>query len=230
MPDHQTMPDHHASLLLPAPSRADRNVANASKGHCVAFAVLGDGAGVRMQAESHLELSHLFILNADPEIADLREQVRFRFGPRGAERDHVFDVVATRRDSTRIAYTVKPEVRLASGRFLAEMREVAWWVARTRFAAEVRLLTDADVDPVALHNGRLIAAVREADPEAEAAARKAAAGITGAVSLRDLTVATGLEARGYRALLRLIRTGALETTRREAITPTTLVQRKGDIR
>ena len=224
------MPDHQTSRLLPAPSRADRNVANASKGHCTAFAVLGDGAGVRMQAESHLELSHLFILNAEPAIADLREQVRFRYGPRGAERVHVFDMLATRRDGARIAYAVKPEVRLASGRFLAEMREVAWWVAKTRFAAEVRLLTDADVDPVALHNAKLIAAVREADPEAETAARKAAAGITGAVSLRDLTVATGLEARGYRALLRLIRTGVLETTRREAITPTTLVQRKGDIR
>ncbi len=183
-----------------------------------------------MQAESHLELSQLFILNAEPAIADLREQVRFRYGPRGAERVHVFDMLATRRDGTRIAYAVKPEVRLASGRFLAEMREVAWWVAKTRFAAEVRLLSDADVDSVALHNAKLIAAVREADPEAETAARKAAAGITGAVSLRDLTVATGLEARGYSALLRLIRTGVLKTTRREAITPTTLVQRKGGIR
>ena len=96
------MPDHQTSRLLPAPSRADRNVANASKGHCTAFAVLGDGAGVRMQAESHLELSHLFILNAKSAIADLREQVRFRYGPRGAERVNVFDMLATRRDGTRI--------------------------------------------------------------------------------------------------------------------------------
>ena len=66
--------------------------------------------------------------------------------------------------SPPFAHAVKPEVRLASGRFLAEMREVAWWVAKTRFAAEVRLLTDADVDPVALHNAKLIAAARRDDP------------------------------------------------------------------
>jgi hypothetical protein len=67
--------------VLPAPSRAERKVTSASKGHCIGFAVLGRGAGVRMQAESHLELNHLYLLNADPAIADLREQVRFCYGP-----------------------------------------------------------------------------------------------------------------------------------------------------
>ena len=96
------MSDLQTASLLPAPSRADRNVANSSTWHCTAYAVLGDGAGVRMQAESHLELSHLFILNADPDIADLREQVRFPYGLPGAERAHVFDAVATRRSGVRI--------------------------------------------------------------------------------------------------------------------------------
>ena len=224
------MSDLQTASLLPAPSRADRNVANSSTWHCTAYAVLGDGAGVRMQAESHLELSHLFILNADPDIADLREQVRFPYGLPGAERAHVFDAVATRRSGVRIAYTVKPEVRLHSGRFLEEMREVAWWVRETRFAGEVRLLTEADVDPVTLHNAELIAAVREADPEAETVARAAVEALVGAVTLRALTLATGLEARGYRALLRLIRTGALEMARQEAISPLTLVQRTGGVK
>ena len=46
------------------------------------------------------------------------------------------------------------------------------------------------------------------------------------MTLRDLTIATGLEARGYRALLRLVREGHLEPARRERLTPQTLVQRR----
>ena len=211
--------------ILPAGSRAERNIAIASKGHCTGYTVLGSGSGVRMQAKSHYELSHLFILNASSAIASLQEQVRFRYG-RNDEHEHVFDVVATMKTGGRIAYTVKPEARLRSGRFLAEMQTVAWWVARKRFADDVRLLTEADVDEIDLHNAKVIAAVREADPEAEAVARREVSAITGAVPLHDLTRATGMEARGYRALLRLIREGHLESARRERITPQTLVQQK----
>lgn len=219
------MDDDNIPRELPAPSRAERNIASSSKGHCTVHAVLGDGAGVRMQAESHLEFCHFLVLNADRSIVDLQEQVRFRYGTHD-EREHVFDVVATRTTGSRIAYTIKPEVRLRSGRFLAEMQTVAWWVSRKRFADDVRLLTDADLDEVELHNAKVIAAVRDPDPEADAVARNGVAAITGAMTLRDLTIATGLEARGYRALLRLVREGHIEPARRERLTPQTLVQRR----
>ncbi len=168
------------------------------------------------------ELTHLLLLNADPGIVDLREQALFRFGPRDASR-HFFDVVATRRCGTRIAYTMKPEVRLRSGRFLEEMGEVAWWVREKRFADDVRLPTDADVDPVALHNAKVIAAVRAPDPEANAAAGRAADALVGGASLLDLTAMTGLEERGYRAVLRLVRSGRLAPARRERISPSTVL-------
>ena len=61
-----------------------------------------------MQAELHLELTHLLLFNAAPSIVDLREQVLFRFGPRDARRNF-FDVVATRRCISRIAYTAQNE-------------------------------------------------------------------------------------------------------------------------
>ena len=70
------------------------------------------------------------MLNADRSIVDLQEQVRFPYGAQD-EREHVFDVVATRTTGSRIAYTIKPEVRLRSGRFLAEMQTVAYWVPRS---------------------------------------------------------------------------------------------------
>jgi hypothetical protein len=179
-----------------------------------------------VQAESHLELNHLYLLNADPSIADLQEQVRFHYGPRD-EREHFFDVVAAATLGRRIACTIKPERWLASGRFLAEMQTIAYWVKKKAFADDVRLLTDADVDPVALDNARIVAAVADPDPEADAAARAAAAAIRGAVALRELVAATGLEARGYRAPLRLLRDGALDLLRHEPITPASLVRPRG---
>jgi hypothetical protein len=216
--------DDNIPRELPAPSRAERKIASSSKGHCTAHMVLGDGPGVRMQAESHLEFCHFLILNADPSIVDLQEQVRFRYGP-NYEREHVFDVVAARTTGSRIAYTIKPEVRLRSGRFLTEMQTVAWWVKKKRWADDVRLLTDADIDEVELHNAKVIAAVRDPDPEADLIARGVVATITGGVSVRDLTIATGMAARGYRAVLRLVREGYLVPARHERLTPQALVQK-----
>ncbi|SIO39348.1 hypothetical protein SAMN05444722_1854 [Rhodovulum sp. ES.010] len=218
------MLDFHSSLTLPAPSRADRDVANASKGHCTAFAVLGEGAGIRVKAESHLEFCHLLLLNAREDVVDLREQVRFRH----RRIEHVFDIVATLATGKTIGFTVKPEIRLLSGRFLEKMGLVTWHARKQDFVDEVRLLTEADIDPVDLHNAKILAAVRRPDPDAEHVARAVASGLVGGRSLQDLTVATGLHARGYRALLRLVRAGVLRTVRHEPITPKTLVCWKGD--
>lgn len=84
-----------ATYVLAARSRAERSIASVSKGHCTAFAVLGNGAGVRMQAESNLELCYFLVLNARRDVVSLREQVRFTYGSRN-DCVHVFDVVATR--------------------------------------------------------------------------------------------------------------------------------------
>lgn len=119
------MDEDQTPRILPAPGLTERNIANASKGRCTVHAVLGDGSGVRMRSESHFEFCHLLVLNANRSISELRKQVRFRYGARD-EREHVFDVVATCPSGSRIAYAIKPEVRLRSGRFLAEMQTVAW--------------------------------------------------------------------------------------------------------
>jgi hypothetical protein len=209
---------------LPAPSRAERKIAAASKGHCIVYLVLGDGAGVRVQAESYLEACHFLTLNADPETKEMREQVRFSYGE-ADEQEHVFDVVVTQKNGTKIAYTIKPEVRLRSGRFLEEMQIVAWWVRERRFANDVRLLTDLDLDEVDLHNAKVFAAVRKPDPEAEAIAMRLVSDLRGAATLFDLAIATGLEARGNRALLRLLRQNHLQLASRTRIVPQALVER-----
>jgi hypothetical protein len=220
------MPNYSEGRVLPSLSRADRKVANASKGHCTAFAILGESMGTRVQAESHLELCHLQLQNARPDVVDVREQVRFTYGRRN-DRTHVFDIVVMTSCGERIAYTVKPEARLASCRFVDEMQSVAWWVEKRGFASSVRLLTDADVDRLELHNANQNVVLRDEDPSAEKAARDAFCGIRGAVSLKALTEMIGLEARGYRALHRMICRNEIKPLHRERITPETLVEWKG---
>lgn len=211
-----------------APSRADRDIPVASKGHCTAFAALGDGSGgtACFQAESHLELCHLMFLRGLPEVVDLREQVRFDYGHQN-EATHFFDIFAVFRDGTRVAYTVKPTVRLRSGRFLEEMQVVAHWVKRKRFADNVCLLTDRDLDQVQRHNAKILSAPIAPDPDAECAVRDIAKGLRGAVSIREVVLATGLEERAHRAALSLIRAGELVLAKHERITPTALVTWKG---
>lgn len=217
------MPIYSEGRILPAVSRADRKVANASKGHCTAFAILGDHSGIRTQAESHLELSHLKLQDARSDVMDIREQVRFTYG-RSNDRAHIFDMVVKRKCGSRIAYTVKPEERLASGRFIDEMQVIAWWVEQKGFASSVRLLTDADIDKLALHNANCNVVLRDKDLIADQAARAAFGGKSGAISLKALTEEIGLGARGYRALRRLISTNEIRPIVRERITPQTLVE------
>lgn len=128
---------------------------------------------------------------------------------------------------TTVTDTVKPEVRLTSGRFLDEMAGVAHWVERKGFASSVRLLTEADLDPIEMHNAQLLSGLEDDDAEAVAVARDVACRINGAVRLNDLTIQTGLVERGYRALLLLLGIGDLRTAHRERIRPHTLVQWKG---
>lgn len=93
------------------------------------------------------------------------------------------------------------------GKFGRQMPRIAAQARAGRFADDVRLLTDADLDPVELHNARLLHGVRVGDPVADEAAARVLAEMTGMASLSDLTAMTGCGAGGFRALLQLIRWG-----------------------
>lgn len=227
-------PYFSGGIVLPALSLAERNIALSSQGHCTAHSVLGDGAGVRMQAESWLEQCGLYVLNARHDVATMREQVYFYYGPK-REHHHIFDVVVTLHDARQIAYTIKPENRtkwrmehqIPGEDFLSHMQTVAWWVRDYGFADDTRLISETDLDPIELHNARIIAVMREGDPEAEKIALFTVNEMLGGRTLRDLTLQVGLGAQGYRALLRHIRTGELIVRGGERITPKATVFRKG---
>ncbi|MDM7970013.1 MAG: hypothetical protein QUV10_10365 [Paracoccaceae bacterium] len=214
--------DHSAPIILPSTSRAERNVPRASAAHCTVNSVLGRDGGTRFQSESLLEFRHKLILDSLGNVADMREQVRFRYGWQD-EHEVVFDLFLVLHDGTRLAGDVKPEVRLRSGRHLNNLQEVAWWVRENNFADEVRLFTDADIDPVELFNAHVFHAVGDLDPEADTAAIAIAATLQGGRNLRDLAAEIGMQTRGYKALIRLLASNVLRTFGHVRITPDTVV-------
>lgn len=227
----EPMPDNDDGISLPRASQADRNVQKASAGHCTAFGVVGDDKGIRVQGESLLEHRVHLLINSGGNVANLREQVRFYFGwdPK-KQQQHVFDAFATLKTGERIAFAMKPEMRLRSSNrdkvdFMDHMQTVAWWVYEKDFADDVRIFTEADIDPIELHNAQVLNAVREYDAEADLVAKQVIGSLPkgGGVSLCELTKTTGMGARGYRALLRLLRTGDARLQSKVRITPATIV-------
>lgn len=214
-------------LVPPTPPSGGRKIPVVSKGHFTGNLVVGDehGEGRVIEVESHLEMQTALILIARPDIVDIETQVAFDwFDEDGEIHTHFFDFKAYHRDGSRTAIMVKPRKRLQSERFVTEAHRIAAQVTPA-FADNVTIFTDADVDPIELHNAELFHAMRTRDPEADAAMRRLVAGVDGAVRIADLVSHSGLEARGFRALVRLIATGALETCAFERIGYETLVQR-----
>lgn len=202
---------------LPTDSLGDRYTPLASKGHFTGHLVVGDGAGVVVETESYLELSWCLCLLARAETVSLVEQTAFEWHDRDGEwHTHYFDIFVTRTDGTAVAYTVKPEARV-KGDFL---RDIAWIAAQARasgFASDVRLLSDADLDQVELHNARLMHGMRVPDPEADSAAATVCKVMSGISTLADLSSCIGLGAHGFRALIRLIRSHHLRLVHHEKI-------------
>jgi hypothetical protein len=71
-------------------------------------------------------------------------------------------------------------------------------------------MTERDIDPVEYHNAEIMHEMRRPDPEADAAARRAIGELVGAVQIQDLVDAIGFGSRGFRAVVRLIRSRDLK--------------------
>jgi hypothetical protein len=212
-------------IVLPDASWADRDVPLSVKGRSTGAIVVGTGPGRVLQTDSHLELKVALVLAARRDVDTIEEQVAFPWRDRaGKDHTHFFDFRVTLVTGRRVAITVKAAAVVAKGRFLPTFRPIAQAVTPA-FADEVRLMTDRDLDPVDLANATLFHAYRVPDPEADAAAAQATEGLVGAARLHDLTEATGLGSRGYRALVRRVHHGQLVQLTRERISAASLVRR-----
>jgi len=220
---HQT---HDGSFRLPRPPCAPRTIAMGKKTHFTGSLVIGDDEGFALEFESHTEKLVALVMLARPNVGNLENQVPFRWRDRsGKERTHFFDFRVSLRDGTRILLIVKNSKKAADPEFRMEMRCLA-----SRVTADVGdrvvLITEEHLDPVEVHNAGLIHSVRQPDPEPDAAVRRVFARTMGPVKISDVVDASGWPGRGFRSVVRLIRSHEIELTDFVRIEPESLVRRR----
>ncbi|MBO9456950.1 hypothetical protein J7376_16090 [Paracoccus sp. R12_1] len=230
--------EHLGGFAPPLPSSADRMVATSSRAHFCGHVVIGDGSGRGaisgvtprvVHVESHLELCWCLCLSVRPDIIDLREQARFDwFDEDGEVRSHFFDLLVTRNDGSRLACAIRPAIR-SRGRLGRQLPRIATQVRASGFADDVRLLTDHDLDSVELHNAWILHGIRVGDQQVDARAVDVFETLSGTATLSELTSRIGLGVVGFRALLRLLRSGHLQMLRSEKITPSATVYKGSNL-
>lgn len=200
-------------IRLPEPSAGDRATQVGSSHHFTGQIVQGDGPGRVVGLESHLEMKAALILAARPSTDALFEQIAFEWRDAdAASRTHYIDLVVRRTDGRWIGYAVRPRGRVTPT-YLAELARIKAQAIEAGFLSDLRLFSEDDVDLAALFNAKLLQAVRVPDPDPDAAARTAAARITGVTTVGALVEETGLGGAGFRAVVRLIRSGHLTPVR-----------------
>lgn len=220
---------HHTpdgNIILPRPRVAARKIPMGTIGHFTGALVIGNDEGEVMQFQSHTELKTLLVLQARPNVVRLENQVPFGWTDQnGARKYHLFDFRVTLSDGARVALMVKHARKAAQMEFLALMRGIA---ARAvpHFADRICLVTENDLDPVEVHNAVLTHSVRSPDPEPDEAVRRVVTGMTAAARIKDIVEATDQGGRGFRSVIRLLRTRELELVNHERIEPAALVRRR----
>ncbi|QPZ91775.1 PDDEXK family nuclease [Thioclava electrotropha] len=205
------------SPVLPEPSTAGRKINRHSREHCTGQILVGPGGGRIVHLESHLELCWCLTLMGRESTADLREQVGFGWeDEQGTMRRHWFDFLVTEVDGSRLAYSVKPQVRVTE-RFLHEMSRIAEQARESGFVDDVRLLTDENLDRIDLFNAKLFFAYRRPEPAADRLAHEIHDAMSGLCKLGELVAYFDEPGDGFRAFVRRIQSGHLKLARHEQI-------------
>lgn len=206
----------------PRPSRARKAIPRSSHGHFVVQMVIGEGdddAGQVSRCGSLAEYRTRMIALAEPDTVDVLEQV----GPllwsddKGKPREHYLDHVVVKSCGKKLGLTDKPYRRVSS-EFGEELAQVLEDGRAKGVVDELFLATEYAHDPVAVYNAELMRGCRDADGEADFEAVRAASNGTGPATLAKLTEVIGLGPRGFRALVRMIRSGDLIMQKHEKIT------------
>jgi len=214
-----------SATRLPSDSIAARNILKSSAYCASGQVVIGAYPGRLIQLDSELEYKVALLLSVQPDLVDLREQVRFNWHDQdGKPHKHFFDFVTTCKTGQRTGVMVKEAKRLRSERLQREIRMIGAQ-AVAGFVDRVIVVTQRDINPVDLHNAKLLHEVRHPDPEADRAAEEATIGMVGAATIADLVAMTKMGSRGFRALARLIRKRAVVLIDHEVVAYGSLVRR-----
>lgn len=188
--------------------------------------VSGATTGIRkINFESLLESDTAVVLAARRDIVNLVEQppaVTYFDHAAQKWRTHVFDLLATHVDGTKTAIDVR-----AHGRDAA-LRRIVKAIADQGcgLADAYAVVTNADLPRNLVRNSELIRAVRrDHDRTADEKIRAIVKTLVGAVTIKTLVTASGLEGKGFRAIVRLIDEGDLTIDQQVLIDYPAMVRR-----
>lgn len=210
-------PFHFGGIRLPEISRGKRKTQVGSTRHFSGGLILGDGSGVRLGTESHGETNATLVLSARMTTSDIVEQVAFDwYDDDGVYHTHFIDLVVTQTDGLEIGYAVRPWAR-ASDKYIVKLARIKEQAIDQGFLDDFLLFTEDDVCPVELHNAQLFHSVRRPDYFADPVAEDIVRSSSGIVTVDALVEQSQLGGMGFRAVVRLIRSGHLQMVRYERI-------------
>lgn len=165
--------------------------------------------GLEIQFESGLELDHIIVLSAAPDILELREQVKVSVRIDGRATTHWLDLVACLDDGTRVAIGVKPADRVERSR-LAEILEAIARQHGDDVAERFAVLTDRHLSRTCVANAALVfSCLHDRDDVAQQGVREYLAKAPETVTARGIADDTGWGSRAVRATFALVKFGAV---------------------
>jgi hypothetical protein len=196
----------------PEGSTAARRIVVPDKGSLRGALVTRDQVPRVITYESNVERRVLLVLLARPDVVEVREQVEpvSYTDADGIPRKHWFDFLVRRSDGTRILVAVKHSGWcLRHPEFEPELALIARQAPKG-LADRVVMMTDREATRDQVHDAALIHSVRaDRRPEDDRALHVLAASLIGTTTIGALVAASGLEGRGFRAVVRLIAQGVL---------------------
>jgi hypothetical protein len=211
-------PFQEGGIRLPEASSGDRSTQVGSSYHFTGQIIVGDGPGRCLGTESNLEKKGALILSTRPETAAIFDQIAFRWCDENKiYRTHYIDLVVQQCDGDWVGYAVRP-TKFATVEYIAKLARIKAQAKLQSFLSDFRLFTEEDVDPTELFNAELLHSVRVTDPDADEIAKRVVSKCSGVTAIGVLVTETGLDGMGFRAVVRLIRSGHLKLVQHERIT------------
>ena len=166
--------------------------------------------------ESSNELKFLWILQASPMFDELWEQPPAigYVDDEGVRRSHTFDFFARTHCGLRVYFDFKPKERVESSGIRNVHRSIRQQHGTT-YADRMLLRTEDHIHPDDVADAfTVLRARRMRCAVADEAIANLVATMNGWVRVRDLVAASGLAARAYNAVARMIGAGVLKTDER----------------
>ena len=178
------------------------------------------------QYESRLELRAAACLLARNDLKHLWDQaepIKYQC-PDGRYKSHTPDWVSEFEDGSKYIHYVKPEEKIASGKYDEEIELISQALS-SDYADEFDVFTDESFEPFEATNAeRLMEFRRTPDEEADEVVAEFASQLDGLITIGDLIVILQIGGRGFRAVFRAIYDGVLTQIEDGIIDLTTVVE------